>query len=276
MKQLMVAMRCGDQTVVSRCWLFIGQSLLHQGQFGQAARVVRFVWRCCHQPPLALLSYTTKLLNMCRGVWARLRHERGRGKSSYSMPERKKTCVEVEQKSSVPVRYRTVLETAGARLVSEKTLSDVYFDTEDLTLLRGDVWLRRRGTQWELKVPTGECGRSGGGMTRYREVMGKMVEMVRVVAVRESWIMGELSVVIDRMEDDDWSVGEVELVVNREVEVARKKVQKAVTLLGFTPQEHGKVEHCLGRQNTEAAAVLMEVRRMAGAGDDGDKLERKL
>ena len=80
MKQLMVAMRCGDQTVVSRCWLFIGQSLLHQGQFGQAARVVRFVWRCCHQPPLALLSYTTKLLNMCRGVWARLRHERGRGK----------------------------------------------------------------------------------------------------------------------------------------------------------------------------------------------------
>ena len=198
------------------------------------------------------------------------------------MPERKKTCVEVEQKFSVPVRYRTVLETAGARLVSEKTLSDVYFDTEDLALLRGDVWLRRRweqvivvvwwvtcfhcrGTQWELKVPTGECVRSGGGMTQYREVMGrkeverevamftmvdmdKMVEMVRVVAVRESWIMGELSVVIDRMEDDDWSVGEVELVVNseEEVEMARRKVQKAVTLLGFTPQEHGKVEHCLG------------------------------
>ena len=65
------------------------------------------------------------------------------------MPERKKTCVEVEQKFSVPVRYRTVLETAGARLVSEKTLSDVYFDTEDLTLLRGDVWLRRR---WEQVI----------------------------------------------------------------------------------------------------------------------------
>merc|ERR1719186_1645382 len=129
-------------------------------------------------------------------------------------------------------------------------------------------------------------------MTQYREVMGrkeverevamftivdmdKMVEMVRVVAVRESWKMGELSVVIDRMEDDDWSVGEVELVVSseEEVEMARRKVQKAVTLLGFTPQERGKVEHCLGKQNTEAAAVLMEVRRMAGAGDDGDKLE---
>eukprot|EP00092_Neocalanus_flemingeri_P045139 GFUD01050299.1.p1 GENE.GFUD01050299.1~~GFUD01050299.1.p1 ORF type:complete len:245 (-),score=79.11 GFUD01050299.1:90-824(-) len=82
MKQLVVSLRCGDQTVVMKCWLFIGQSLTQQGQFCQAARVVRWVWRCCHQPPLALVSCTSKLLNMCRGVWARLRHERGRGKMS--------------------------------------------------------------------------------------------------------------------------------------------------------------------------------------------------
>merc|ERR1712096_557633 len=97
------------------------------------------------------------------------------------------------------------------------------------------------GSYWRMLM-------RGGGMTQYREVMGrkeverevamftmvdmdKMVEMVRVVAVRESWIMGEFSVVIDRMEDDDWSVGEVELVVKseEEVEMARRKVQKAVT-----------------------------------------------
>ena len=40
--------------------------------------------------------------------------------------------------------YRTVMETAGAELVSEKTLLDIYMDTQDLTLLRDDVWLRRR------------------------------------------------------------------------------------------------------------------------------------
>ena len=187
--------------------------------------------------------------------------------------------MEVEQKFSVPDNYRTVLENAGAQLVSQKTLSDTYLDTQDMDLLRVDVWLRRRwemgsglvgecfhcrGTLWELKIPAGEGGRNTGGMTQYKEVMGreeverevamftridmdKMVEMVKVVAVRESWTMGEFSVVIDRMEDDGWSVGEVELVVKskEEVAMARRKVQEAATMLGFTPMEHGKVEHCL-------------------------------
>ena len=60
------------------------------------------------------------------------------------MYRREEQCLEVEQKFSVPDMYRTVMETAGAELVSEKTLSDIYMDTQDLTLLREDVWLRRR------------------------------------------------------------------------------------------------------------------------------------
>jgi inorganic triphosphatase YgiF len=41
------------------------------------------------------------------------------------------------------------MENAGAELVSEQTLSDIYLDTQDLALLREDVWLRRR---WVLVV----------------------------------------------------------------------------------------------------------------------------
>jgi len=283
-KQLLVAMRCGDQTVVSKCWLFIGQSLLQQGHYREASRVLRMVWSVCHRPPLALLSSTTKLLNMCRGIWARLRHERAKGK-------RQDQCLEVEQKFSVPDNYRRVMETAGAELVSEKTLSDIYLDTEDLALLRQDVWLRRRGTLWEVKIGGG-ARRNTGGMTQYREVEGKdkvqeevarftsvdldkMIEMVRVVSVRESWVFEELSVVIDRMVDDGWSVGEVEIVVNSQEEVdgARKKVQETANMLGFTPQKDGKVDHCLRLQNTVAAGVLMEVRRKVAAGDGGDDEE---
>ena len=115
----------------------------------------------------------------------------------------------------------------------------------------------------ELKIGAGGR-RNAGGMTQYREVEGKekvqeelarftsvgldkMVEMVRVVAVRESWVFEELSVVIDRMVDDGWTVGEVELVVKTQEEVdgARKKVQETADMLGFTPQKYGKVEHCL-------------------------------
>ena len=77
--------------------------------------------------------------------------------------------------------------------------------------------------------------------------MDKMMEMVKVVAVRESWVMGEFNVVIDRLDDDGWSVGEVEILVKSQTEVerARRKVQEAGIMLGFSPQENGKVEHCL-------------------------------
>jgi len=291
LKQLVVAMRCGDKTVEMRCWLFIGQSLLQQCQFRQAARVIRLVWSCCHQPPLVLLSCTAKLLNMCRGVWARLRHERRIWGNQWLGMDA--DCVEVEQKFTVPDNYKTMLESAGAHLVSEKTLSDTYMDTEDLILLRRDVWLRRRGALWELKVPAGKDQRNTCGMTQYSEVTGrkeverevikfteiemdKMMEMVKVVAVRESWVMGEFNVVIDRLDNDNWSVGEVEILVKSqtEVEKARRKVQEAGIMLGFSPQENGKVEHCLRTQNPGAAAVLEQVRRKAA--DDGDNRKRIL
>ena len=75
MKQLLVAIKCGDLTVMMKCWLFMGQSLLQQGQISKASRVVRMVWKVCQMPPLALLNCTIKLLSMC-SFWARLRYER--------------------------------------------------------------------------------------------------------------------------------------------------------------------------------------------------------
>ena len=74
-----------------------------------------------------------------------------------------------------------------------------------------------------------------------------MEELVKVVSIRESWSFGEFSIVIDRMTDDDWTVGEVELIVENknEVEMAKKKVQDMASKLGFTIQRSGKVEHCL-------------------------------
>jgi len=281
MKQLLVAMRSGDKTVVVKCWLFLGQSLLQQGQFSDAATILRRAWRECHVPPLALLNSTAKLLNMCRGIWARLKYEREKVKCE-SMGEK---CLEVEQKFCVPVGYKTILESAGAKKVAEKTLSDLYLDTQDMTLLRQDVWLRRRGCEWELKIPAGVGGDNGGGMTEYKEVEGKeeverevakftsiglssMVELVKLGAVRECWRLEEFSIVIDKMDEDGWTVGEVELLVKNkeELEMARKKVQDVVTMLGFTVQKCGKVGHCIRAQNVEAAELLehMERKRVAG------------
>jgi len=286
MKQLMVAMKSGDKTVMVKCWLFMGQSLLQQGQFSEAAKILRSVWNLCHSPPLSLLTSTTKLLNMCRGIWARLKHEREKVKSKS-----RDKSLEVEQKFSVPDNYRTVLESAGAKKVGERILSDLYLDTKDLVLLRQLVWLRKRGSQYELKIPIG--GDKTSGMS-HKEVEGKeevgrevakfttveldaMVELVKVVSIRESWSFGEFSIVIDRMTDDDWTVGEVELIVENknEVEMAKKKVQGMASKLGFTIQRCGKVEHCLSLQNVDAAETLKKVKmtRKKNTEDDDDKSE---
>jgi len=273
MKQLMVAMKSGDKTVVVKCWLFMGQSLLQQGQFCEAARMLRMVWRICHVPPLSLLTSTSKLLNMCRGIWARLKHERQKTRSMEK-------ALEVEQKFRVPENYREILETAGAQKVGERILSDLYLDTKELVLMRRDVWLRERGSQLELKIPAGVGGCNTNGMTEYKEVegneaveseigkltnvqMNEMVPLVKVESVRESWRLGEFSIVIDRMLDDNWTVGEVELLVetNDEIGIAKDKVRDIASNLGFTVQEDGKVEHCLSEQNNYAAEILKQVKR---------------
>merc|ERR1712168_732248 len=114
-----------------------------------------------------------------------------------------KPQLEVEQKFRVPDNYKSVFEIAGGELLSEKLLIDIYFDTESFQLLSQDVWLRKRGDNLELKIPT-VSGHKGDGMFQYREVEGRrsvlqelsqftsrkfeeLVELVRVEAVREEW-----------------------------------------------------------------------------------------
>jgi adenylate cyclase class IV len=43
--------------------------------------------------------------------------------------------------------------TTGAEFLSEKTFTDVYFDTLEFALTKNDIWLRKRGDDFELKLP---------------------------------------------------------------------------------------------------------------------------
>ena len=102
------------------------------------------------------------------------------------------------------------------------------------------------------------------GVTQYREVEGRaevekevasftkaflndMVVLVKVESKRESWQLNKFNITIDSIIEDNWSVGEVELVVTSqsELENARFRVQELASNLGFTFQKYGKVRHCL-------------------------------
>ena len=269
-KQMLVGNSCGDLTVVAKCQLFIGHSELQLGQLRSAASRVRSVWRLCHSPPLSKIAATDKLVTMCRGVWSRIKYER-------MLRTEKMVEEEVEQKFCVPSGYREILESNGAIFQSKKSLVDEYFDTADLALLRQDCWLRKRGDKYELKVaPEGQHHtQSSVGMTQYREISGKsdveselvkitntaLDEMTRlcvVDAVREAWKLGDFNIVIDRLEDDGWSVGEIELIATRgeNIEELKERIENLGQQLKFTVQSYGKVRHCLENQNPDAWKLL--------------------
>lgn len=60
--------------------------------------------------------------------------------------------IEVEKKFLLtPEQESRLIE--GAELIGEKTIVDVYYDTADYDVTLANMWLRRRGEEFELKVP---------------------------------------------------------------------------------------------------------------------------
>ena len=279
MKQLAVVGRDGDVTMAMKCWLFIGQSLVQQGRFKTARRILRSVWSECHKPQVAALASTPKLVNMCQGIWNRLVHEQKQVKRSQD--DKAEVEIEVEQKFVVPEDCGRILSEAGGKLLGEKDLLDRYRDDQDLTLLSNDYWLRQRTRDtvdvWELKLPAGK--RETGG-TIYREVsdlqtinillkevgvvkdLDQLDLLVEVACKREEWsLVGGMTGVVDMMEDG-YTVGEVETMVRGEGgrEEALAKVKELASKLGLTPQLEGKVERRLRLTNPRAYSKLRELR----------------
>lgn len=97
----------------------------------------------------------------------------------------KAALIEVESKFSPPGDTnklgRQITELGGRPKGSPIEFVDTYWDTQDCSLTRRDIWLRCRETagrpQWELKLPVEVGGkshgkRSGGERTVFREVEG--------------------------------------------------------------------------------------------------------
>ena len=274
-KQLVVGSQCGDLSVVAKCQLFLAHSELQLGLLRSAAHRVRWVWRLCHAPPLCGLAITAKLVTMCRGVWARVTYERSKTAVTADRD------VEVEQKFSVPQNYKHILLSNGAEFKTEKVLDDEYLDTNDLELLKSDHWLRRRGEKYELKIPLrGRIhARDSIGMTQYREVSGKdmvaeeisniietkiedLTSLVKILTTRESYELDGCNIVIDTLEDDGWSVAEIEVMSshNENVDAVQQRIMDMGKKLNFIPQQIGKVEHCLESQRPEVLELLKSLR----------------
>jgi len=274
MKQLLLGSCMGDISVVAKCQLFLAHSEMQLGRMKSATILVRGVWSSCKKPPLNNLAITEKLEKMCLGIWSRLRYERKRNRPQNQ---------EIELKFIVPKNYSSILMENGASLISEKMLEDVYFDTSDFQLLKKDVWLRKRGDDYELKIapPNEAHSKESKGLTHYQEVTGvknvtfelsKIIKpniedldvLVNVSAKRQNWELEDFKIVIDTIVSDGWMVGEVELMAgeNDNINIIKQRIEDLTKKLNFEPQPYGKVRHCLETQNAKAYNILCELRKI--------------
>ncbi|NTW27195.1 MAG: CYTH domain-containing protein [Candidatus Moranbacteria bacterium] len=174
---------------------------------------------------------------------------------------------EVEKKFKLSAEESKRLLT-DAEFVSEKTFTDVYYDTADYALTRNDIWLRKRGEQFELKLlmhdPVGDKPTQ-----QYQEIEGE--EKIREIfslppmkdflsditdfgyaafcecqTTRKKYTKEGFILDIDKVDCGDflYEVAEIELLVEKKEQMneAAEKIEKFATKNGLEKKYiHGKV-----------------------------------
>lgn len=84
------------------------------------------------------------------------------------------SCIEVERKFRYTSETAERLMKAG-QLLGKKTFTDVYWDVEgEFPLTTRDMWLRQRGCEWELKVPSHHYVHNNEQSDVYEEIVGSV------------------------------------------------------------------------------------------------------
>lgn len=190
---------------------------------------------------------------------------------------------EVEKKFSLEgVDMSRLLE--GADLLSEKTFTDVYFDDENYTLTKHDIWLRRRGEKFELKLPmNGGVGALSRKLDQYEEVtdeekikealktkeQGSLEDCLKrngfnsfcsITTNRTKYKKDVFILDVDQM-DFGYGVGEIELLVKStdDMDEAMVKILNFATENGISLKSvPGKVAEYIKRNRPEHHQRLVE------------------
>ncbi|KAK2176463.1 hypothetical protein NP493_662g00005 [Ridgeia piscesae] len=70
MRQLKLAMEVGDKPIVIRCHLYFGLSLMQRGQLRPSRNVIRHQYNLAKSLPVM----DRQLLDICQGLWTKLRY----------------------------------------------------------------------------------------------------------------------------------------------------------------------------------------------------------
>jgi len=193
--------------------------------------------------------------------------------------------IEVEKKFKLNKKQLARIEKL-AKFVSKKTFTDIYFDDEKFSLTSRDVWLRKRGKKFELKVP-GISARAARRVNVYVEIYGQKkisrelklknsyswfvsnlresgyCQFCRIKTTRKKYAYGDFIIDIDEM-DFGYSLCEIEKIAKSKKEVGRtgKEIISAGKKLGLKIDWslRGKVLEYLWRYDKKHYNKLKESR----------------
>lgn len=192
--------------------------------------------------------------------------------------------IEVEKKFRVRSNARRSLLAAFPDNVRVSSFDDVYF-SEELALT--NRWLRKRNTQWELKVPVDTCGprvaavfRELAGaqvweeLTKTKDFSYAMKPYARITTVRTMitlhWDQHKVNLTFDACSSPDgfgfeYAVGEVEILVQTpsEVDQAVSSLCKLLTRfeLEKLDEKDGKLLAYLRNQKPDLYHRILQVNR---------------
>lgn len=165
--------------------------------------------------------------------------------------------------------------THDAEFLSQKSFTDIYFDTDDYSLTKADKWLRLRDDRFELKLPMNENkGASKRKIDQYEELVadesikkalgisskGTLRENLEAnsykpfstfTTTRRKYKKGDFIIDLDSM-DFGYEIGEIELMVSKKTDIknALNSILSFAEELGLTVAPvRGKVIEYIHRNN---------------------------
>ncbi|KAK6185520.1 hypothetical protein SNE40_007733 [Patella caerulea] len=170
--------------------------------------------------------------------------------------------VEIERKFSIGPDTEAKLKNSGAKLKSEKSFTDVYWDNEDYLLTLSDCWLRRRDSYWQMKIPVHsdpifDVNTKYQELTKEKDIINfiankltlnlgkrsnlsyllekaKLIDFATINTVRKSYILDGCQVDLDST-NHGFQVGEIEVVApsSSEIPSALRTIDKVAKKLGM-------------------------------------------
>ena len=156
--------------------------------------------------------------------------------------------------------------TEDAEFVSEKTFTDVYYDTADYALTTKDQWLRRRGERFELKRPILHNGQRAAHTYEELETenaIGAALNLVggdsfaatlgtngfhpfaTIITTRRKYKAGDFTIDLDTADLGGYihQIGEIELMVS-DVSQAQDAADRIIT---FAKSKDLKIAYVRGK-----------------------------